>query len=469
MKLRKTLISGKRFVADDTYRKMDPSFRNIITTAIFLLDNNDGNMCGIIKISKPTFFHHLNVGDGEDIFSAFLKQYPDWMIYDAEEQELGLLIWPNMLVGDYSPKQNNYLKQQLSEVNSMEILKKMCRLNHHTKTAAYLERINQLNAEREQKKAFEMRLNAIDNGDVYNPNLAPSGVKNPETRKSIVATPPPSEVTVNQTVGDNTNTNTITNKIQDVGVVQNSSNFEPSPTEVLGVKNGDHELKRRPPQKQNSGPSGMIDFLLSYDLFGISELKKKIGPKHFKLLLEIDPAKYCITTSKAQLLVEWLEWVKQNRKCSKYNTANGLAKNVIEIISKYKIEEVRWMVKTAIDREYKTLAGSRDAFENRGKKEMANQPEEWPIVKGVSLHHFSEVPIDIDPETDKGRIWHYERLSNLIKNFKDATIRQRMGERFSSYPEAVYCDDDQMSKIIGGYKRLVEMYPRGAFNEVFNK
>ncbi len=151
-----TLIQGKRIITDSTFRKMHPVFRNVVMTSILLLDSNDGNMSGILKMAPDTFYHFLNETEhgGEDILKAVCNNYPEWIAYDFETNELAVLIWPNMTVVRYGTQQLKYLWDELQEVESMELLQKMTKLNHRRATELYQKRILQIAAERTNKTTF---------------------------------------------------------------------------------------------------------------------------------------------------------------------------------------------------------------------------------------------------------------------------------------------------------------------------
>lgn len=188
--LRKILIPSKFLATWDTFRCMDPAFRNVLFTAFL----NQDNYSGIMKISRKGFYSLMNVTPeaGKDIFEAFMKQFPDVLAFDEETSELAILFFPNTNLQEMRDRQIPVLQKDLKDVQSTKLLSMMVKMNHRNNVQHHLSRLQQLTADKRHQETFEKSITSEDVvspiGDIdfqvvapnlnLNPNLNPNNEVN---------------------------------------------------------------------------------------------------------------------------------------------------------------------------------------------------------------------------------------------------------------------------------------------------
>lgn len=137
--------------ADDTFLSMSPEQKLIF---IYLHTSPYVTQCGIYQLQIKTMGFHLGYTSSpiESALTGFCAAFPDFAAWDRETGEIALLQYPNLFLKDAPQKIWNYVVKELSEVQSMMLLKKVIEKSSATTSKPYLSRLRAINMEIQNQK-----------------------------------------------------------------------------------------------------------------------------------------------------------------------------------------------------------------------------------------------------------------------------------------------------------------------------
>lgn len=145
---------------DDIYLSMSPEQKLLF---LYLHTSPYSTSCGIFRLQLKTAGFQLGYTHApiESALRGLCATFPDFVAWDEQTGEVGLLQYPKQVLLNASPKTMSIVKRDLEKVQSIDLLRKLIAQNSATIGRVYLEQLRRLQAQNINQAKF--------NGDLVLP------------------------------------------------------------------------------------------------------------------------------------------------------------------------------------------------------------------------------------------------------------------------------------------------------------
>ena len=173
---------------DDTLLSMSPEQKLIF---LYLHTCPSSTQCGIYKLPLKTMGFHLGYTQSpvESALVGLCAAFPDFVAYDRTYGEVALLQYPKHILTNANNKVLNVAASELSEIQSIELLKAMIAQNSATINQMYLSRLRQIQMLKINAERFKNENELLDGDllqDIENQQDAPKRKSKVNTKESKV-------------------------------------------------------------------------------------------------------------------------------------------------------------------------------------------------------------------------------------------------------------------------------------------